>query len=136
MGLDMYLTASKHLYHDDKEAEAVGEALGFKERRAERVEFEAMYWRKAHAVHEWIVKNVQGGVDNCASYPISRERVEQLRALCQVAFERKDPDIMPPMEGEDADDWYWDRIEGTAEGLASALHDFPHPWIFRYQSSW
>jgi hypothetical protein len=42
------------------------------------------YWRKANAIHKWFVDECQGGVDECQlSDPISREKLVELRGLCQ-----------------------------------------------------
>lgn len=36
------------------------------------------YWRKANAIHNWFVENVQEGEDNCQEYEVSREKMEEL----------------------------------------------------------
>lgn len=41
------------------------------------------YWRKANAIHRWFVQNVQGGVDDCGTYIVTREQLEQLKATCE-----------------------------------------------------
>lgn len=43
---------------------------------------ETGYWRKANQIHNWFVENVQGGVDDCASYIVSREQIEELLDIC------------------------------------------------------
>lgn len=42
------------------------------------------YWRKANAIHQWFVANVQEGVDDCREYEVSRD---QLRELLDVVTE-------------------------------------------------
>ena len=42
------------------------------------------YWRKANAIHQWFVDNVQGGVDDCQEYEVSRD---QLRELLDIVTE-------------------------------------------------
>lgn len=65
MGLDMYMIRIKKgttpIYDDN----------------------EVAYWRKANAIHNWMVKNVQNNVDNCEYYPISKEQIESLKNLCE-----------------------------------------------------
>lgn len=43
---------------------------------------EVGYWRKANQIHNWFVENVQGGVDDCSSYIVSKEQVEELLDIC------------------------------------------------------
>lgn len=40
------------------------------------------YWRKANAIHNWFVNNVQNGKDDCGTYPVHRNRLEELLQLC------------------------------------------------------
>ena len=42
------------------------------------------YWRKANAIHQWFVDNVQEGVDDCQEYEVSRD---QLRELLDIVTE-------------------------------------------------
>lgn len=41
------------------------------------------YWRKANQIHNWFVKNVQNGVDNCEYYIVSKEQLGDLLSTCQ-----------------------------------------------------
>lgn len=66
MGLDMYLIRMK------KGVQPLWEENN-----------EVAYWRKANAIHNWMVKNVQNNVDNCEYYPISKEQIESLKKLCE-----------------------------------------------------
>ena len=36
------------------------------------------YWRKANAVHNWFVDNVQDGNDGCKHYWVSKEDLQKL----------------------------------------------------------
>lgn len=36
------------------------------------------YWRKANQIHNWFVKNVQNGIDDCGDYLLTKEDVEEL----------------------------------------------------------
>lgn len=40
------------------------------------------YWRKANHIHNWFVKNVQGGKDDCGTYPVTAKDLMLLRAAC------------------------------------------------------
>ena len=40
------------------------------------------YWRKANQIHRWFVENVQGGVDDCGTYEVTREDLQELLDCC------------------------------------------------------
>ena len=49
-----------------------------------RVYEQVAYWRKANQIHGWFVKNVQGGVDDCAYHDeVTKEKLEELINICQ-----------------------------------------------------
>ena len=88
MGLDMYLTAERFFYSFDDEtkeiAKDVGKIAGAPEGyEVKAVKVRAMYWRKANAIHQWFVQNVQDGKDECQESWVSREQLEELRNLCK-----------------------------------------------------
>lgn len=39
------------------------------------------YWRKANAIHNWFVENIQGGNDDCRCYEIDKEDLENLLSI-------------------------------------------------------
>ena len=41
-------------------------------------------WRKANAIHNWFVENVQDGVDDCGIYEVSKEDLENLLHICKL----------------------------------------------------
>jgi hypothetical protein len=45
------------------------------------------YWRKANAIHKWFVDTVQDGVDDCGSYEVSKNDLEQLLYICKLVKE-------------------------------------------------
>lgn len=119
MGLDMYLYAetyvSKYNYSDsfDKEngwsksdndeytkVNSIG-ILG----RLPTPEFGGItiakcvgYWRKANAIHGWIVRNLANDVDECQQIPIEREDLIRLRDVCVNELFNRDkasPDEAP-----------------------------------------
>jgi hypothetical protein len=105
MGLDMYLTARKYVNRIDwkksqgselvetAEYKRVRKALGFDDYdeaggvQGISCEIHVGYWRKANAIHNWFVKNVQNGTDNCDRYNVSREQLEALRDECARALD-------------------------------------------------
>jgi hypothetical protein len=155
MGLDMYLTAKKYLWSDaDKELSAkINEAIGVEpdfEKRfngsslvAKEISLDAMYWRKANAIHGWFVNVVQYGEDNCKEYEVDREQLETLRDLCKDILEHPDAERetdLEPTEGfffgsYEKDEWYYEDLKNTVEGLDRVLA-LPDEYSFHYQASW
>ena len=86
MGLDMYLTARKYISgweHNGEEAgklfkkvlKAADIPFGFVDKGAPsgNLEFHIGYWRKANAIHNWFIQNVQNGKDECEKADVSLE---------------------------------------------------------------
>lgn len=150
MGLDMYLTAERYLWSTEKPiSDQVANLLGLQldgdRMRVQTIIAEAMYWRKANAIHRWFVENAQGGEDNCERYYVSREQLLKLRDLCANLCTQKvealAEDSLPTTDGfffgsTEYDEWYWNDIENTVVGLDKALETFGDGWHFHYQSSW
>lgn len=51
---------------------------GIKQERVSEISERVAYWRKANAIHNWFVNNVQEGEDDCKEYWVSREQLEKL----------------------------------------------------------
>lgn len=156
MGLDMYLTGkryiSKHFNEGDTEkAEAIqklfpelsgkagrwGDASPVKE-----VQIEAGYWRKANAIHDWFVKNVQDGVDECDPHYVPRQALAELKAVCEQVIEKPElaPTLLPTANGfffgsTDYGEYYIDDLKQTVQIIDDAL-ELPDSWEFEYRSSW
>jgi hypothetical protein len=155
MGLDMYLSAKRYLWSDkDKEiSQKVNEILGVEgdqERRfngsslvVKEISLDAMYWRKANAIHGWFVNVVQGGEDDCNSYDVDREQLVALRDLCKDILEHPDAERdedLEPTQGfffgsYEKDEWYYEDLKNTVEGLDRVLA-LPDEYSFSYQASW
>ena len=71
MGLDMYLTAkrfiSSYKEEDIEFGKKIQEVVDTKGYRPTYITLDVGYWRKANAIHDWFVKNIQDGKDNCGS---------------------------------------------------------------------
>lgn len=154
MGLDMYLTAKKYLWSDaDQElsekingligVEPSGDRFNDASMRVKGISMEAMYWRKANAIHNWFVENVQDGTDDCKEYEVSLEQLEKLKDLCNFVLENPDDraeEHLPTAEGflfgnTEYKEWYLDDLRKTVNGLNKSL-DLDGSWDFYYQSSW
>jgi hypothetical protein len=153
MGLDMYLLAKRYISPYDpadaeltKLAKAINFGDGTMGMDIREVTFEAMYWRKANAIHRWFVDNIQDGVDNCAEYYVTQELLNDLRNLCQKVL--KNPEnamqLFPPKSGfffgsAVTDEFFIDDLTNTVERIDYLL-DLPevlnHKISFYYHSSW
>jgi len=102
------------------------------------------YWRKANAIHDWFVNNVQDGEDNCREYRVTTEQLQELRGLCEQVLADPDqaPDLLPTQAGFffggiDYDEYYFECVKQTKEIMDNIL-DSGHvdEYAFHYQSSW
>jgi hypothetical protein len=153
MGLDMYLNASRYLSDfneadkDKKEAmlklfPELEVYLEEDKSPAKEVSVEIGYWRKANAIHNWFVWNVQEGEDNCRKYYVDRNQLLELKDLCQkvLADNSLAKELLPPTSGfffgsTDINASYFHDLEKTITVIDSALA-LPEDWEFEYQSSW
>ena len=153
MGLDMYLLAKRYISpYDPADAEltelakAINFGGGTMGMDIREVTFEAMYWRKANAIHRWFVDNVQDGVDNCAEYYVTQELLNDLRNLCQKVLKNPENamELLPPKSGfffgsAVIDDFFLQDLTSTVERIDYLL-DLPevlnHKISFYYHSSW
>lgn len=105
MGLDMYLYASEYIGgwkhssgEDKKKFKAIAKTTGLKptgESPSFTVRATVGYWRKANAIHNWFVQNVQNGKDDCQESHVTREQLGELRELCKQVL-----DSVETVEGE------------------------------------
>ena len=154
MGLDMYLSAKKYMsrYFDTKDSEriaSINELFGVdgdeeNDYGAQEVTFRVAYWRKANAIHQWFVDNVQKGTDDCGEYYVSREQLEQLMKLCEeiLAKPKHASELLPTRSGfffgsTEYDDWYMGDVQFTVDRFKKFLNDPAFEKAdFYYSSSW
>jgi len=151
MGLDMYFTAHRFLWTfpedgpDQKIAKAIKEHFPELHEDAQfntvRVEFG--YWRKANAIHDWFVQNVQDGKDECQEAYVSRESIQKLLDIVNkiLADTSLAPTLLPTADGfffgsTEYNEWYWKDVEYTKKILEKALSPDMKQWDYYYQSSW
>ena len=148
MGLDMYLTAKRYVSDYNDADKVIGTEImrHFPElnetQTVREVTVRVGYWRKANAIHKWFVDNVQEGEDNCHSYYVSREKLQELRDTCErvLAFRELATAQLPPASGfffgnTDLDEWYYRDLEETVKIIDACL-TLPVNWDIEYQSSW
>ena len=127
MGLDMYLFESEK---EDITFDDIG-----------NIE-ELVYWRKANAIHNWFVVNVQNYKDDCEIYPVSKEKLEELLHACKEVLDdyTKAEELLPTKGGSFFgstlySDYYFDNIIFTMNNLMKILNKKDLKNLY-YWSSW
>jgi hypothetical protein len=144
MGLDMYLSAKRYLWSDDRDGVTVAGLDIPAPLELCEIRCRAAYWRKANMIHAWFVANVQDDDDNCAPYEVGRDDLQTLIDLCRevLANKKKAAELLPTavgffFGGDEYDEWYFAELQRTADELAALLAVCPDKdWTFEYQSSW
>ena len=150
MGLDMYLNAELYVsdYKDEDKPleEAIKENVpgGLGKFRPKNVTFELAYWRKANAIHNWFVQNVQEGKDDCGDYYVSLEKLKELKETCEKVLDNPKlaGELLPSVKGfffgsYTYDEYYERDLERTVKALDKIISnpDAKNWWI-TYTSSW
>lgn len=167
MGLDQYLNGTVYVSQNDWKAfeslppeqqdfnkiprvaefNAIAEAVGISNfigggGTGISVEFPVGYWRKANQIHNWFVKNVQRGDDDCGSYYVSRQDLEVLKDTCKTVLADNSlaMEELPPQSGfffgsTEIDEFYLSDLENTIEIIDRCLA-MPDFIDFKYSSSW
>lgn len=160
MGLDMYLEAKRYLWAYPEGNPDVAIAKGISEQFPELATFsdrerdvvkeivaEVAYWRKANAIHNWFVENVQDGEDDCKSYYVDQDKLKELyNRVCAVLKDTsKAAELLPTTSGfffgsTEYGPMYWNDIEDTKEKLEKVFaflkHEKAGKWQLYYQASW
>ncbi len=154
MGLDMYLMRKTYIganYEFNKITGAIsifrdGKPVNISFNRISEISERAAYWRKSNQIHNWFVKRVQNGVDDCGEYQVSRELLETLVDDCLNALSNRDKaaDILPTASGfffgsTEMDDYYFQDLEYTYKTIKELLDETnieDYDVAFYYQSSW
>lgn len=154
MGLDMYLSARFYLseYSTKKEAYVKMSKLTLpgvtipkpylKNFGSMQLEVPIAYWRKAHHIHDWFVREVQDGVDNCESFYVDVDKLRELDKLCANVVMANSPAFsaanLPADYGYDS--WYMEDCRVTMDALHRLLADIDADklagWDFYYHASW
>lgn len=159
MGLDMYLNRKhniKNWAHNPAERQysvevktKTGVSLPtFNNDNVSYIVEEAMYWRKANAIHNWFVKNVQNGDDDCGTYYVGVDKLKELLTACEteISNEGKDTEdeALKPTVGfffgsTDKDEWYYNTLKETVKVLTELIAEDSaanHIIEYEYLSSW
>ena len=173
MGLDMYLTANEYVSRTTRDASGLSpdtpkrnplfdtladrrkfwvDQAGF---QGISISYPLAYWRKANAIHNWFVQNVQDDRDECQKSYVSPQNLRDLREACEkVLATRTDSRVsvvevaeevgLAPKAGfffgsTEYDGFYFQDLEYTVKTIdrleKSGLFD--NAWTdIEYQSSW
>lgn len=110
MGLDMYLYAEKHVSQYDYDftdgrnertlnpeyarASELVKGLPTAEYGGITISKNVAYWRKANAVHGWIVRECADGRDECQRIDLERDDLVRLRDVCVEALKDRDKAVV------------------------------------------
>jgi hypothetical protein len=150
MGLDMYLEARRYVWAsghavDSKISATIKEILPeLSVMDIKGVTFEAAYWRKANAIHQWMVDNIQDGKDDCGHYYVSNEQLEKLADLCDEVLEEPERagELLPTTSGfffggTEYGEYYFSQLKYTRDRLRELLdNEHLSKLDFYYHSSW
>ena len=136
MGLDMYLyrnfsmyagTNKETLNAKKEQIKAIFPELFLSNEHSIEIHEVVAYWRKANAIHNWMVQNVQDGNDDCYYHYVSIEQIQTLRDLAEKALHSKTPEeILPTLSGfffgsTEYDDSYREDMSDTVKQLDKVL---------------
>jgi len=152
MGLDMYLTKEVFIGGEYEHREVSGVCkiilgrdkinLNIPIERIGTIILEVGYWRKANHIHDWFVKNVQSGTDDCGRYYVSLDKLKELKKLCKDVIKNTKlaGEVLPTKSGfffggTDYDEYYIEDCKNTIKIIDKALNDKISGDLY-YQSSW
>ena len=148
MGLDMYLGATKALSFDEDGYTEAKDILkdvvkDWNPYSVVRVSTTAIQWRKANAIHNWFVANVQNGNDDCAEYSVPFTDLVYLMEVCGKVIANPDlaEELLPTADGfffggTAYDSYYHEEVVRTHEALTALIEHPDREIYFTYQSSW
>lgn len=162
MGLDMYMYLKKcehkSTFEQDYEGLYPEEMKQFEEEIAERnfvsvdyeVSCQVAYWRKANAIHKWIVDNCADGRDECQEIYMPIDKLIELKKICGNVLEHRSlaKDLLPTCEGfffggQEYDEWYYRDVKYTYDILTKLIefltehsNDKNYRYGVVYEASW
>ena len=155
MGLDMYLSRKYYVknwnHTEDKNHHIItitkgGEPSLIPTNRITDIVTEEITWRKANAIHQWFVDNIQDKNDDCREYYVPEEKLAELLDIINKIIKdpSKAPKLLPTNEGfffgdTSYGDNYFLDLEETQKVLSVILLSNKNEkdiGEFYYQSSW
>lgn len=164
MGLDMYLTKRIYIGAEYEHRNVIGIVdikigeipIKINFNKITYIEESAAYWRKANCIHNWFVQNVQGGIDDCGKYNVSKQQLIELVELCKKVLdiaiivddkltnEEEIEAMLPTVPGfffgsNDYDEHYIKKLQNTISQLEPIIAECSEEANFleyQYSSSW
>ena len=173
MGLDMYLTANEYVSRTKRDSsglrpdtpeqnelfvELSNRRKGWVDQAGYSgisISYPAAYWRKANAIHNWFVRNVQDDRDECQKSYVSAQDLRDLRHACLsvLAVKHRGDDVigftaeevgLAPKAGfffgsQEFDEWYFGDLQYTVDTINKLENNglFDNAWTdIYYQASW
>jgi hypothetical protein len=153
MGLDMYLNRKQFIGANYEHRHVTGIVSLFQDgkpipvdfSKISYIEYAEVYWRKANQIHKWFVDNVQSGEDDCGTYDVAPEQLEELVSLCKevLANPSKAAELLPTQSGfffggDEYDEYYFQELEQTVEDVTRLLSELDPDQFdsYYYHSSW
>lgn len=147
MGLDMYLTGKKFIWSSNSDKELCRKQLAEilkSEFEPNEISFQLAYWRKCNQIHNWFIKNIQAGKDDCNAYIVSREDLVKLLAavIAVIANNELAPTMLPTQPGfffgsTEYNTDYFDDLKETRTMIEKVLKSAEcKDMDFEYKSSW
>ena len=147
MGLDMYLTKEIYVGANYKHNGVRGEInlttngmpIKINLNKVVSIQESFAYWRKANQIHNWFVKNVQKGVDDCGTYYVSAEKLQKLVETCKEVLDNHElaEELLPTCSGfffgdTKYDEYYFADLQDTI----NMLSDIDEECDYIYHASW
>lgn len=155
MGLDMYLEARIYVsgyewdsVENQDRVDKIFSAMDFSrsdfDRPSMTVSLPIGYWRKANQIHNWFVKNVQKGEDDCGDYYVEQDKLLELKEACEkvIADVSLAEELLPTQSGfffgsTEYDEYYAEELQSTVDIVNRCLGDSKLSGAsFYYSSSW
>ena len=173
MGLDMYLTANEYVSRTKRDASGLSPDtpqqnelfVQLADRREGWIDtagyagisisYPIAYWRKANAIHNWFVQNVQDDRDECQKSYVSARNLYELRDACEQVLATENNSLLSVKEvaeevglapkagfffgSTDYDEWYYQDLRYTVETInrLEAKGVLDNAWTdIEYQASW
>ena len=141
MGLSMSLTKKHYIGEEERETLKITGVNNLKLERVSYIIEEVGKLWKVNAVHRWFVEHVQDGQDDCKSYYVSPEKLQELLHTVNavIADPRLARQLLPTMYGQffggtAYDENYFYGLRQAKEALTAALAD--ESCDIEYSSSW
>lgn len=132
MGLDMFLDGVNYIPAKFDENRNIIE----KRKIIKTLEID---WRNAHQIHNWFVRNIQWGEDDCNSYELTEEQLIELLDTCEKVLNSNNNDKaknLLPNINDRYDNYYFEQIKDTIKKIKRVLkYSNIYDW-FEYRSSW